>query len=526
MDATFSSPNFVKKPVDPSTISRDILDTNKPPAESNLPSIREFVSRGSARRTFLDAKIAPLKAELDKLLEERDSLDTEIRRHEGAVSPLRRIPAELISLIFTFASARKFMGTYLINTEAGPWVLSAVCSRWRNIALSQPSLWTCISLDFTDDGPDSPYAAGILPIVRAHLERSQQFPLDITFHPFFETHCTKMEQCVLDLLALHSDRWETLIFSGSPSMYGALDSIRDNLPILRRLNVTVRSEHGEPTLDISDLFESCPALQEAFINGGRYGGDKPVSADLPYPQLLRYSASNTWTNHVHVLRSATNLVDCVLRLTVGLHVSAGSLSILLPQLRRLSVSRVGVLRHLETPALQELYCCDHSSDLHSFLKRLPNLQRLFVGETQSAADIGSLLHATPTITNLMLYLPMAFASDLFPLLENPAPNSDQSAIPALDTLSICLVPLARRLGPVDQDQLLRAVEAQRSRSLRTFNMYAMKFTPSAATLRHMENLREQGMQIDLSSDRDLLYATMASTNAWTATTLRWFGSRP
>jgi hypothetical protein len=107
---------------------------------------------------------------------------------------------------------------------------------------------------------------------------------------------------------------------------------------------------------------------------------------------------------------------------------------------------------------------------------------------------------------------MAFASDLFSLLENPAPNSDQSAIPALDTLSICLVPLARRLGPVDQDQLLRAVEAQRSRSLRTFNMYAMKFTPSAATLRHMESLREQGMQIDLSADRDLLYATMVDSD--------------
>jgi hypothetical protein len=488
------------------------LDTNEPPAESNLPSIREFVSRGSARRTFLDAKIAPLKAELDKLLEERDSLDTEIRRHEGAVSPLRRIPAELISLIFTFASARKFMGTYLINTEEGPWVLSAVCSRWRNIALSQPSLWTCISLNFTDDGPDSPYAAGILPMVRAHLERSQRFPLHITFYPFFETHCTEAEQSALDLIAHHSDRWETLTFSGSPSIYGALESIRDNLPILRRLNATVRSEHGEPALDISDLFESCPALQEAFINAGRYGGDKPISADLPYPQLLRYSASNPWTNHVHVLRSATNLVDCVLRLTGRMHVSAGSPPILLPQLRRLSVSRAGVLHHLETPALQELYCCDHPSDLHSFLKRLPNLQRLFVGETQSAADIGSLLHATPTITNLMLYLPMAFASDLFSLLENPAPNSDQSAIPALDTLSICLVPLARRLGPVDQDQLLRAVEAQRSRSLRTFNMYAMKFTPSAATLRHMESLREQGMQIDLSADRDLLYATMVDSD--------------
>ncbi|KAJ6480864.1 hypothetical protein C8R45DRAFT_831970, partial [Mycena sanguinolenta] len=134
------------KPVVPSAIPRDILDTNDPHPEYNFSSIREFISRGSARRAFLDAKIAPLKAELDKLLEERDSLDKEIRKHEGAVSPLRGMPPEILSLMFTFASppytfANKTMNRYLMNMHEGPWVLSAVCSRWRSIVLAQPSLW-------------------------------------------------------------------------------------------------------------------------------------------------------------------------------------------------------------------------------------------------------------------------------------------------------------------------------------------------------------------------------------------------
>jgi hypothetical protein len=509
MDATFSSPD---KPVDPSTTPRDILDTNEPPAESNLPSIREFVSRGSARRAFLDAKIGPLKAELDKLLEERDFLDTEIRRHEGAVSPLRRMPPEIISLIFTLAAppavlARNSMESYLMNFDEGPCALTAVSSRWRNIALSQPSLWTCISLDFTDERPDSPSIAGLVPMVRAYLERSQQLPLDITFRPFFETRCTEVEQSALDLIAHHSDRWETVTFSGSPSMYEALAGIRNHLPILRRLDITVHPELEEAVLDISDLFQSCPALQEAFINAG--GGEMPVSADLPYTQLLRYSASNPWTNHAHVLRSATNLVDCVLHLTGRMHVSPGSPPILLPQLRRLSISKAGVLHRLETPALQELYCCDHSSNLHSFLKRLPNLQRLFVGDTQSAADIGSLLHAAPTITSLMLYLPMAFASDLFSLLENPTPTSNSVStpvIPNVHTIAICLYP---GLGLVDQDQLMRAAEAQwQGGGLRSLHLYAMKFTPSAATLGRMEGLREEGMKIELYQNSKVLYETM------------------
>ncbi|KAJ7812042.1 hypothetical protein B0H14DRAFT_3753978, partial [Mycena olivaceomarginata] len=119
--------------------------------------------------------IASLKAELAKLLEERESLDAEVRRHEGALSPLRRTPVEIISLIFTFAAPFR---SDVMNVEEGPWVLSAVCSRWRTIALSQPSLWNGLVLNFTDDNPDSPESAGrILPLVEAHLERSQKLPL-------------------------------------------------------------------------------------------------------------------------------------------------------------------------------------------------------------------------------------------------------------------------------------------------------------------------------------------------------------
>ncbi|KAF8217035.1 hypothetical protein K438DRAFT_1557946, partial [Mycena galopus ATCC 62051] len=133
------------EPVGSSRVPRDILDANNPAAECHIASIREFVSLGTARRAFLDAKMAPLKAELHKLLEECESLDTEIRKHEGALSPLRRMPTEIMSLIFTFASppfscCRRGI-SWLMSSEEGPWVLSAVCSRWRNIALSQPNLW-------------------------------------------------------------------------------------------------------------------------------------------------------------------------------------------------------------------------------------------------------------------------------------------------------------------------------------------------------------------------------------------------
>ncbi|KAJ7879191.1 hypothetical protein B0H14DRAFT_3858482 [Mycena olivaceomarginata] len=513
-----TTPGSADKPVDPSPIPRDILDTNNPPAEYDHPALREFVSRGSARRAYLDAKIAPLKAELAKLLEERESLDAEVRKHEGALSPLRGMPVEIISLIFKFAAPFR---SDVMNVEEGPWVLSAVCSQWRIIALSQPSLWNGFVLNFTDDG-DSPGSAGrtLLPLVEAHLERSQKLPLTITFSPFHEIECTEAEQALLDLLAAHCDRWETVELYGSTLLYDTLiGRIYGRLPILRKLDIRVCSQFDEqdddPEVDISYLFAACPALQEVFINDGCYGGCIPVIADLPCAQLLRYSASNHWPNHVRVLTSAINLVDCVLRLIDPVRVPApGSPVVLLPQLRRLSTSTAAALDYLETPALQELYCCDHSSRLHSYLKRLPTLQRLFVADTQSAADIGSLLHAAPTITNLFLYLPIPFAPDLFALLENPTPPADgqPATLPALDTLSLCLISLDRTLGGLlDEDYLMRTVEAQFQRgSLRSLHLYATNFVPSATTLERMEALRAQGMQIVLYERSYSLYSEMVS----------------
>ncbi|KAJ7812045.1 hypothetical protein B0H14DRAFT_2858523 [Mycena olivaceomarginata] len=176
-----------------------------------------------------------------------------------------------------------------MNVKEGPWVLSAVCSRWRTIALSQPSLWNGFVLNFTDDPYSLGSAGRILPLVEAHLERSQKLPLNITFSPFHEIECTETEQALLDLLAAHCDRWETVELCGSTLLYDTLiGSIYGHLPILRKLDIRVCSqfeEDDEQELDISDLFAACPALQEVFINGGRYGGDIPP-ATLPVLDTL------------------------------------------------------------------------------------------------------------------------------------------------------------------------------------------------------------------------------------------------
>jgi hypothetical protein len=224
---------------------------------------------------------------------------------------------------------------------------------------------------------ESPSFEMIQPRLEAHLECSQQVPLHITFRAFWhETYCRELKLPVMSILALHCDCWETVSLTGSSMLYYHLNSIRSNLSQLRAIDICVLQEHSVPRGGPLTLFDSCPRLQEAFVNPGRYGGDCPLAIDLPFSQLCRYSGNNSWANHICVLRSNSfNLVDCVLHL-IGSPAPSES-RILLPHLRRLSVSSTDILALLDTPALQELYY-HHSAHLPAFLVHVPTLWKLFV----------------------------------------------------------------------------------------------------------------------------------------------------
>ncbi|KAJ7728978.1 hypothetical protein B0H14DRAFT_2350518, partial [Mycena olivaceomarginata] len=60
---------------------------------------------------------------LEKLRVDCDNLDNDIQAHEGTLSPLRRMPIELLSLIFVFASHFKYV-------EPTLWTSSQVCHLW------------------------------------------------------------------------------------------------------------------------------------------------------------------------------------------------------------------------------------------------------------------------------------------------------------------------------------------------------------------------------------------------------------
>ncbi|EJD51404.1 hypothetical protein AURDEDRAFT_159804 [Auricularia subglabra TFB-10046 SS5] len=158
---------------------------------------------------------------------------------------LTTFPEDLLRCIFEAVadlpddSWQKFgYGRHNHERTNAPFVLAAVCSRWRRVALSCPRLWTYLSLP----DPDSVEALD-LHIVRFELLLLRSFPcsFDILVPQSWECCSSDLHgdfrRCV-STLARHSARWHRVEL-WLPSGFGRpLDVLRGPLPLLSQLAIT------------------------------------------------------------------------------------------------------------------------------------------------------------------------------------------------------------------------------------------------------------------------------------------------
>ncbi|KAJ6552826.1 hypothetical protein B0H19DRAFT_949622, partial [Mycena capillaripes] len=130
--------------ITPGTRHHKLLTTNDPPEDSDIPFIRSAISAVDAHLLLLDADITRLRDRVKQLEEERASLSRFRAQNHAIVSPLRRIPPEVFSEIFTWSlpSVRDSPRRRRFCVTDSPWNLSHVCRRWRSISISNPSLWS------------------------------------------------------------------------------------------------------------------------------------------------------------------------------------------------------------------------------------------------------------------------------------------------------------------------------------------------------------------------------------------------
>ncbi|KAJ7439210.1 hypothetical protein FB451DRAFT_1570042 [Mycena latifolia] len=89
---------------------------------------------------FIDSTFASKPLQQLAVLDE--PLEAEIKEHKALLSPIRRIPQDILETVFV--ACLPTAHNAIINVREVPLLLGHICSYWRSVAHSMPTLWTSI----------------------------------------------------------------------------------------------------------------------------------------------------------------------------------------------------------------------------------------------------------------------------------------------------------------------------------------------------------------------------------------------
>ncbi|KAF8882567.1 hypothetical protein BD779DRAFT_1648061, partial [Infundibulicybe gibba] len=192
------------------------MTANRAPTNLEVAYSRDIIR-------FTEKNIPQIQTAIEDLEKRKAELLDLISTHKAAISPLRSFPPELLARIFTeFVAMAEWCGTS--HQIFSPFLLMAICSRWRRIALDTPRLWTRI--------------LGAPPMIDSWITRSKELPLDLELDL-----ASSYSYPILKALIPHSHRWEHVDFSlGLDS--SILARVRNRLPSLKKLTLFFGNTDG------------------------------------------------------------------------------------------------------------------------------------------------------------------------------------------------------------------------------------------------------------------------------------------
>ncbi|KAF7324828.1 F-box domain-containing protein [Mycena kentingensis (nom. inval.)] len=333
------------------------LRTNYCPTEQEIPLLTNLLSEPCVRLSHIDAKIAQLQAAIDVLLQERAEIASFVAEHQALLSPVRRLPRDILEAIFLTCLPTNRNAAMVAN-EA-PLLLTRICSAWRSVALSSPRLWARFHVQVpfrTQSDVDRESAQAIfqwrLTTTKLWLERAHSVPLTISL--YCDTNFDLMDRKLpeswpeypfLATLLNVASRWEDITLNLPEKMFDApafmalkpptfLNSAALPSPhgyttqtirgrwrpllssklrhcvhwsALTELSISNPSWQHEFTLETLLMFAipACPALVSLAISIYEYGDAKPPPEqplEAPHLQSLTLYIHNTPSSPLRCLR--------------------------------------------------------------------------------------------------------------------------------------------------------------------------------------------------------------------------------
>ncbi|KAK7440571.1 hypothetical protein VKT23_016920 [Stygiomarasmius scandens] len=233
----------------------------------------------------IDRKIADYKRSVFSLEHQKAQLGVELAFLKSIRSPIRRLPVEVLNIIFRMSIALSCCEDGSIKTASTCGAfhaieLSQVCTSWYNIVTRDRFLWTDVLLKgvwIVEDSDERCYQS-----LTMILGRSRGLPLHVhftgsstavTFHPRS-----------VDLLVESSSRWQSLSLYDMDEIHSDYLFSRINTDSLRSINIFSTSTHASADLSFLNLSNTVTHLR-IFSHSGSYSSTWPCVVELVMGEL-------------------------------------------------------------------------------------------------------------------------------------------------------------------------------------------------------------------------------------------------
>ncbi|KAJ3769538.1 hypothetical protein FB446DRAFT_747593 [Lentinula raphanica] len=318
-----------------------LLSANEYPDEKEEIAFRSYIANAPCVNSHLDHRIASVEAELLKLRANKKSLASVIPKYQQALNPVKRLPVEILKLIFEDGSgyhipAEEYFHSISdsLDVQLPLLVYRRVCRSWRNLVdLGMPKLWTRIKLQLNKPLPTHAHS-----LLSLYLHRSQGRLLAICLNtPRSNSMDFATGIFVGNFFKGSSSRWKSLYLRGG----SGLDTV---LAMPEYSYEHLESVHIRRIDMLSVSFYHCQ-LPKLTTWTSIWDGPAIAFSPSPFFMITNYTISGVWNNsainivqHLHFLRtlSIQNFVP-------------GALS-------------VSEVKDINLPVLEELYIREDSDD--------------------------------------------------------------------------------------------------------------------------------------------------------------------
>ena len=380
---------------------KHLINSNDCPTEDEAREFREglrlaadYPYKFQTRRQSL-----MLNNEAKKAAQQEKAVLRMIQNHRAVLSPVRRVPTEIWEEIFAYCGEQTDglctpVDPCHIRIDEFPWVLGRVCSRWREITMKYPALWTNVRINLKNyylcDSRRQ------LEPMETVIRRSKMIPIDLVIESdpnVAQATVTGVARLLFDL----RDKIKSLRFVVPFEHFQLMEvEIKPSaLTVLKKLHIVfLPPEYNWSKNYFVNVFATALQLKNVMVVSGRQC--VPDELNLPWSQLevmdqytARYDQVMQW------IRNCPNMHTLFVYET---HEMRTDFTILRHDvLRCVTLGDVLLLEYLELPSLVELTVGYSRRILIPFAEYAATLER-FMGRSGSNLEIFIMCHV-PFVNN-------------------------------------------------------------------------------------------------------------------------------